>query len=88
MMLRVTLLPLLLSLRVAVADLPSAAIWILVITPTILTSSAEATGDIAMAEPATEQIFANVYSDPHPVIEAQRAWLAAYEATFFEDDTP
>jgi 2-oxoisovalerate dehydrogenase E1 component alpha subunit len=31
-----------------------------------------------------DQIFANVYSDPHPLVDAQRAWLAGYEASFEE----
>ena len=31
-------------------------------------------------------IFDHVYSDPHPVIEEQREWLAQYEASF--DDVP
>ncbi|MFD1492296.1 MULTISPECIES: thiamine pyrophosphate-dependent dehydrogenase E1 component subunit alpha [Microbacterium] len=30
------------------------------------------------------QIFANVYSEPHPRIDEQREWLAAYEASFEE----
>jgi 2-oxoisovalerate dehydrogenase E1 component alpha subunit len=29
-------------------------------------------------------IFENVYSDPHPLMDEQRAWLAAYEASFEE----
>ena len=28
-----------------------------------------------------EAMFAHVYSAPHPLIDEQRAWLAAYEAT-------
>jgi 2-oxoisovalerate dehydrogenase E1 component alpha subunit len=39
--------------------------------------------DIAVPEPAS--MFAHVYSEPHPVIEAQRAWLASYEASFGDD---
>jgi pyruvate dehydrogenase E1 component alpha subunit len=31
-----------------------------------------------------EMIFANVYSQPHPRIDEQREWLAAYEASFEE----
>ncbi len=30
------------------------------------------------------QIFANVYSEPHPRVDEQREWLAAYEASFEE----
>ena len=29
-----------------------------------------------------DSMFAHVYSDPHPLIEQQRAWLADYEASF------
>ncbi len=29
-----------------------------------------------------ESMFAHVYSDPHPLVEEQRAWLAEYEASF------
>jgi pyruvate dehydrogenase E1 component alpha subunit len=29
-----------------------------------------------------EKVFANVYSDPHPLVDAQAAWLAEYEASF------
>lgn len=31
------------------------------------------------------KIFDSVYSEPHPVIDEQRAWLEAYEAGFAED---
>ena len=31
--------------------------------------------------PEPESMFAHVYSEPHPVIEEQRAWLTAYEAS-------
>lgn len=30
-------------------------------------------------------IFDNVYAEPHPLIDEQRAWLDAYEASFGED---
>ncbi|GAA2076146.1 pyruvate dehydrogenase (acetyl-transferring) E1 component subunit alpha [Pseudolysinimonas kribbensis] len=40
--------------------------------------------ELAVPEPAS--MFAHVYSEPHPVIEAQREWLAAYEASFGETD--
>lgn len=40
---------------------------------------------LALGTPAADSMFANVYSDPHPVMEAQRAWLAAYEASFEEE---
>jgi pyruvate dehydrogenase E1 component alpha subunit len=29
-------------------------------------------------------MFDHVYSEPHPLIEEQRAWLAAYEESFDE----
>jgi 2-oxoisovalerate dehydrogenase E1 component alpha subunit len=34
--------------------------------------------------PAPDSMFDHVYSEPHPVIDEQRAWLAAYEASFGE----
>ena len=33
----------------------------------------------ALQKPPLESIFDNVYSDDHPEINAQRAWLRAYE---------
>lgn len=33
----------------------------------------------AMAEPPMELMFDHVYSEPHPLIEEQRAWLQGYE---------
>ncbi|TAL45042.1 MAG: thiamine pyrophosphate-dependent dehydrogenase E1 component subunit alpha [Salinibacterium sp.] len=35
---------------------------------------------VALQSPPESKIFDHVYSDPHPVIEAQHAWLKAYEA--------
>lgn len=32
----------------------------------------------------TEEMFAHVYSEPHPLVDEQRAWLAAYDASFEE----
>ena len=29
-------------------------------------------------------IFSHVYSEPHPLLDEQRAWLAGYEASFEE----
>lgn len=37
---------------------------------------------VALEPPPSERIFQNVYSEPHPALDAQRAWLAAYEASF------
>jgi 2-oxoisovalerate dehydrogenase E1 component alpha subunit len=34
--------------------------------------------------PPTENVFANVYSDPHPLVDAQRRWLLDYEESFDE----
>jgi hypothetical protein len=31
-------------------------------------------------------MFAHVYSDPHPLMQEQAAWLAAYEAAFPTDE--
>jgi len=33
----------------------------------------------AMAEPELEMMFDHVYSDPHPLVEEQKAWLQGYE---------
>jgi pyruvate dehydrogenase E1 component alpha subunit len=33
----------------------------------------------ALTKPPLENIFDFVYSDPHPEIEQQKAWLKAYE---------
>lgn len=37
---------------------------------------------LALPNPEPDSMFANVYSEPHPVTEAQREWLADYEASF------
>ncbi len=34
-----------------------------------------------------EAMFAHVYTEPHPLIDEQRAWLAAYEASFEGDES-
>ncbi len=36
---------------------------------------------LELAPPAAASMFDNVYSEPHPVMDAQRAWLADYEAS-------
>lgn len=36
----------------------------------------------ALGEPPFENMFNHVYSEPHPLIDEQRAWLEAYEASF------
>jgi pyruvate dehydrogenase E1 component alpha subunit len=42
------------------------------------------TRTLALGVPPASRIFENVYTDPNPEIEAQAAWLAAYEASFDE----
>ncbi|BDZ40070.1 thiamine pyrophosphate-dependent dehydrogenase E1 component subunit alpha [Microbacterium suwonense] len=37
---------------------------------------------VALTPPARELIFDHVYSEPHPLIDEQRAWLDDYEASF------
>jgi len=34
---------------------------------------------LTLQDPPTTKVFAHVYSDPHPLVDAQAAWLAAYE---------
>ena len=36
---------------------------------------------LALAPPASGTMFGHVYSEPHPVVEAQAAWLAEYESS-------
>ena len=37
---------------------------------------------IALGSPPTSDIFTNVYSEPHPLMDEQFAWLEQYEASF------
>ncbi len=37
---------------------------------------------LALPEPTHDTMFAHVYSEPHPVMQAQREWLEDYEASF------
>lgn len=37
---------------------------------------------LELEEPEPESMFRHVYSEPHPLMEAQAAWLADYEASF------
>jgi pyruvate dehydrogenase E1 component alpha subunit len=37
---------------------------------------------VELVSPPAEKVFANVYSDPHPLVDAQRAWFAEYDASF------
>jgi len=39
---------------------------------------------LVLGSPPSSKIFAHVYSDPHPVMDAQRDWLAEYESSFEE----
>jgi len=39
---------------------------------------------LALTDPEPSAIFDHVYSEPHPLVDAERAWLAAYEASFEE----
>ena len=40
---------------------------------------------LALETPSTAKIFDHVYSEPHPVIDSQKQWLADYEASFGGD---
>jgi 2-oxoisovalerate dehydrogenase E1 component alpha subunit len=37
---------------------------------------------MTLQDPPTTKIFEHVYTDAHPLVDAQRDWLAAYEASF------
>ncbi len=37
---------------------------------------------MSLVAPTAERIFSNVYAEPHPLVDEQRAWLAAYESSF------
>lgn len=39
---------------------------------------------LEIENPEPSSMFEHVYSDPHPLVEEQKAWLAAYEASFEE----
>jgi pyruvate dehydrogenase E1 component alpha subunit len=44
---------------------------------------------LTLQDPPTTKVFAHVYSDPHPLMDAQAAWLAGYEQSLdasFDDD--
>lgn len=40
---------------------------------------------LTLPEPGPDTMFAHVYSEPHPLMDAQREWLADYEASFAEE---
>uniref|UniRef100_UPI00260DCE92 thiamine pyrophosphate-dependent enzyme n=1 Tax=Microbacterium sp. TaxID=51671 RepID=UPI00260DCE92 len=37
---------------------------------------------LALESPPADKIFNHVYSEPHPLMDEQRAWRAQYEASF------
>jgi pyruvate dehydrogenase E1 component alpha subunit len=37
---------------------------------------------LELTAPTREKIFAHVYSEPHPLMQEQAAWLEAYETGF------
>jgi len=37
---------------------------------------------LALESPSADKIFNHVYSEPHPLMDEQRAWRAQYEASF------
>ena len=37
---------------------------------------------LALGSPPAASMFEHVYSDPHPLMDSQRAWLESYEASF------
>jgi 2-oxoisovalerate dehydrogenase E1 component alpha subunit len=39
---------------------------------------------MAMTKPDSANMFANVYSDPHPLVDEQRTWWADFESSFSE----
>jgi len=39
----------------------------------------------ALGVPEASEMFENVYSEPHPLMDAQAAWLESYERSFGED---
>lgn len=41
-------------------------------------------GILTLREPEADSMFEHVYSEPHPLMRAQREWLADYEASFTE----
>lgn len=43
------------------------------------------TRTLALVPPEAPSMFAHVYSEPHPLMDAQRAWYAEYEGSFGED---
>ncbi|MCB1299142.1 MAG: thiamine pyrophosphate-dependent dehydrogenase E1 component subunit alpha [Microthrixaceae bacterium] len=54
------------------------------------TEAADAAEDLRartllLTPPSRESMFEHVYSDPHPLMDEQRAWLANYEASFEGD---
>ena len=40
---------------------------------------------LELESPPTDTMFDFVYSEPHPVLAAQKQWLAEYDASFGSD---
>lgn len=40
---------------------------------------------LTLVDPPTTKIFEHVYSDAHPLVDAQREWLAEYQASYAEE---
>jgi len=43
------------------------------------------TRTLELPVPTRDDMFAHVYSEPHPLMDEQRKWLADYEASFGEE---
>ena len=41
---------------------------------------------LALRDPEPAAIFDHVYQEPHPLIDAERAWQAAYEASLEHEE--
>ncbi|HEY4224485.1 MAG TPA: thiamine pyrophosphate-dependent dehydrogenase E1 component subunit alpha [Pseudolysinimonas sp.] len=41
---------------------------------------------VVLQDPSTDKIFEHVYSDPHPLVEQQAAWLTAYQSSLDDED--
>jgi 2-oxoisovalerate dehydrogenase E1 component alpha subunit len=41
---------------------------------------------LELGSPTTDLIFDNIYSEPHPLVDQQKEWLANYEASFAESE--
>ena len=78
-------LPLAFLFKAASGALPSAAFF-----DEVDQEAADVTADVRartleITAPPRSDIFAHVYSEPHPLIDAQAAWLEEYENSFEGD---